>query len=1086
MAVKLPKVSKEVQTDRDLKRVEILSKELATERQLLAKNPNDSELHNRNIKALEQELEGGEVTIFPKAAGFGNPEVSATIKTTGAIKEAGLPAPKKKKKIVLASKSGIRVFRADELIPQKKSTIREFREDELIEDEGALAGIQGQFVSGAQDVLDIGRGAIQSTIGSAEFSLDEGFRHIPPDEAVARAEAGEFDLPGAADREPEGVFEKGGRFAGQTAALVPALGFAAAGVAIRTGLAVRTLTSFPRKIVAEFGQAFLKDPSKVIGIETGIGFAAGSGGGLAQEFFPNSASAKFTGEILGSVAIPALMPVQIALRGISFIKKQFSKIFGTPKVGPKGMARAKERIGRAVTPEGRVDARTQLGRPTTIDPETGLPVLTDAQLTDAPGLMALEKSILKESEELTIKADIQIANANAVIQKSMTDISPTPISRADDAIQAAHEHMDSLLDTRLRIAAQKTRERTEALGPAITKEQANLIAREEIETALVAAREHEKQLYSLIDPEVKAPFHNSLAELKKIRKETGKAQQEDIADVAKVLATLGPKKSKNVLDFDFANATPDELVQRLADEMQVVELVASEIQPVEQAAEAIIDTLIAGGASRAQAAKQVTQMLVEAAERNTLRVLDESSLIAQGLEPVIQQPLTTIKELRAVYSKLREVSRNARSGEKTNFNMARIADDIADKITEDIAANVGGEEMADVIETAITFSRNMNERFSRGAVGKILGRKGAGELGVPPGLTLEQSIGGHGPKAREAMDDIVKVFDSPEAPGSALVINSAEDWLRGRFLKAAVFKGQLNVVSAQRFIRQNEDLLSRLPNLRNQLDEVIESGEALVITERQRSRISLDDPKVSKATMFIKSGPVETFKSLGKLKPAAAEREMQLLINRVAKDETGEALAGLKSGFVEYLFSGARGTAIDSTGLPFLSGFKLRRTLNEPSTKAMVKKLFTKVEQGRLEIYTQDFIRLERARLAIPAPEGVIGDLPGTAIIMIARIAGAAVGRRLSALTGGATIQTPAIVSQRFKELAAANMADPAGRLLRDAVHDGALYRELLEPPLTETGELGPVAIRRFNIWAFNAIAEYGGSFADDEDEEEE
>ncbi len=291
-------------------------------------------------------------------------------------------------------------------------------------------------------------------------------------------------------------------------------------------------------------------------------------------------------------------------------------------------------------------------------------------------------------------------------------------------------------------------------------------------------------------------------------------------------------------------------------------------------------------------------------------------------------------------------------------------------------------------------------------------------------------------------------------------------------------------MSAQRFISQNEELLSRLPNLRNQLDEVIESGEALVISERQRAKVSLDDPRVSKAAMFIQSGPVKTFISIGKLKPAAAEKEMQLLINRVSKDKTGEALEGLKSGFIEYLYSGARGTAIDTEGLAFVSGFKLRATLNEPSTKAMVKKLFTKVEQGRLEIYAQDFIRLERSRGATPAVEGVIGDLPGVTIIMAARIAGAAVGRRLAALTGGATIQTPAIVSQRFKDLAANNMADPGARLLRDAIHDGALYRELLEPPLVN-GELSPIALRRFNIWAFNAMAEYGGSFTEEEEEVE-
>jgi len=72
-----PVVTPEIQQERDQKRVEILQEELAN-----ATDPVD-------IAALTQELEGGEVTIFPKAAGFGNQEVEATIKTEGAIAESG-------------------------------------------------------------------------------------------------------------------------------------------------------------------------------------------------------------------------------------------------------------------------------------------------------------------------------------------------------------------------------------------------------------------------------------------------------------------------------------------------------------------------------------------------------------------------------------------------------------------------------------------------------------------------------------------------------------------------------------------------------------------------------------------------------------------------------------------------------------------------------------------------------------------------------------------------------------------------------------------------------------------------------------
>jgi hypothetical protein len=630
--------------------------------------------------------------------------------------------------------------------------------------------------------------------------------------------------------------------------------------------------------------------------------------------------------------------------------------------------------------------------------------------------------------------------------------------------------LDNLLDTRVRIASQRTAERIEALGPTASREQTNLIAREELQSALKAARKQEKQVYDAIDPDTPAPFSNSLSLLKATRKELSRAEQGDVADVANILATLGPKKPQlhlDVAEFDFANATPDQMVQRLMDDMQIHELKASEIDHIAETTATIGDTLFA--------VEQSLEMVAAATEKNTARVLEESRLLALGGT----QPLTTVRELRGVQSKLREVARKATSDGE--FNKARIAREIADAITDDLADNVGGVEMQELIKKAVAFSRNLHNRFDGGTVGKILKREKGGAPRVPPGLTLEESIGVSGPKGREAIDDLMKVFDSPEAPSSAMVIGASEDYLRGKFLKAAVDRGQLNINAAQRFIKQNEELLGRLPGLRRQIDEVIESGDALAVTERQRSKISLGDPKVSKATMFIEKGPVDTFKSIARLKPADAEREMQLLMNRVAKDETGEATLGLKSGFVEYLLTGARGTARDVQDRLFLSGFAIKDTLSNPAVNAMAKRIFNTAEQGRLAVITQDLIRMEKQRASRPALEGIIGDKPSKLVETLSGIIGAGVGRNTARRFGlGGTVQIPGIVADRFRQMALAKVKDPAGRLLRDSIHDEALFRELLQSPVDVTGELTPEATRKLNTWAFNVMAEHGGAFEEE------
>jgi hypothetical protein len=79
---------------------------------------------------------------------------------------------------------------------------------------------------------------------------------------------------------------------------------------------------------------------------------------------------------------------------------------------------------------------------------------------------------------------------------------------------------------------------------------------------------------------------------------------------------------------------------------------------------------------------------------------------------------TTLKEMRNAQSELRRIARNAREGTDPNRNLARIADDIASAITDDLALAQGNSTPED-LANAINFSREKNTVFSRGSVGRI-------------------------------------------------------------------------------------------------------------------------------------------------------------------------------------------------------------------------------------------------------------------------------------------------------------------------------------------------------------------------------
>ena len=683
--------------------------------------------------------------------------------------------------------------------------------------------------------------------------------------------------------------------------------------------------------------------------------------------------------------------------------------------------RVAERARRAV-PEGqREEVVGRIDEPTTIDPETGKAVLTPSVRTGESGLMALEEAVANSSDALRREFDDQIARARQVIEQSFEEIGAAHPSAAPQQIKEMQDYLNFLLDTRLNIAVKTMDERVANLGPSANIEQVNRIAGQEIESALAAARAQEKQFYALVPQDAATPTTNATAAYRNFLDDLPEAQLKNIPKVAREFLHPGSGKF-----FKQEAELPGAL----------------QLSPFEK------------------------RLKGEA-------VADPASSD------------TTIKELRGVQSELREVARNARAGKKRNLNKARIADELADAITEDIAATKAGAEGANAVKAAVDFSRNLNERFSKGTIGRVLGRDVRGTRDVPKGLTLEQTLGVSGPKAREGFDDLMRAFDSPEAPSSEVVVNAAKDYMKGQFfIKAFPRGGAFNAHAARKFINDNAELLNRMPVLRSEMERAVESGNTVALRESGRKFIA-SNMRTSKATLFINKESSEAFRQISQLSPPQAGAETQKLLRTVGRDATGEATEGLKAGFRDLLINGARTSSRDINGGRFLSGFALKETLADPSMAAIAKKLFTTDELKRIDIITKDLINLEK-RLGIDAPlEGITLDKASKVLEVAAGLTGAAVGRTQAARLGiGGTVQIPGIFASKFRELVNAGVKDPVTRLLSDAIRDEDLFRDLLLAPLKD-GKISREATRTLNAWVAVVLAEHGGVLDQSDDEQD-
>ena len=421
---------------------------------------------------------------------------------------------------------------------------------------------------------------------------------------------------------------------------------------------------------------------------------------------------------------------------------------------------------------------------------------------------------------------------------------------------------------------------------------------------------------------------------------------------------------------------------------------------------------------------------------------------------------TSIKEMRNAQSALREIARNARmgSGRSVNRNLARIADNLASAITDDLAMTSGGNPEA--IRNAVAFSREQAEVFRQGTVGRILRTASDGGDNIPPALTLVESIGLGGPRGAQAFDDIVLAASGPETVGAM------DSYLKHEFLNKAAFGGDFNESAATSFMRTNQGLLDRFPETKAQIEAVLSSRNSLdAARQLQKSSKLYDDRFVSKAALFIEEGPEKAFASvMGSRSPAL---EMDKLISMVGRDQTGEAMEGLRTGFYEYLLS-------ESSSNGVVSGAKLSRVMGDEKSMAAVGRLFSGVDVERLQTIVRTAQRADMARGATPSKEGILGDELSGFVQTSLGIMGAAFGRATSSSLGGGTVQIPGIMAERFRGLGRMGLLNPAKRLVIDALQDEKLFRDVLLPSIKNpTAPLSEIGTRRLNAWALSAGSEY-------------
>ena len=420
----------------------------------------------------------------------------------------------------------------------------------------------------------------------------------------------------------------------------------------------------------------------------------------------------------------------------------------------------------------------------------------------------------------------------------------------------------------------------------------------------------------------------------------------------------------------------------------------------------------------------------------------------------------SLRELQGLRSKLLEESRIARSD--GNYNKARIHDDLAEAVLEDMGA-VSGRVQGDIgrsIRDAIDFSRGLNEKFTRGEVGKVLGFAKEGGAKTAPELTLQKLIGGGRVKGDISLRQMLDAADTPE------LRDSVENFVKEKLENAAIKNGKVNSAAAKQFAKDNSDILDKFPDLRKEIDNLSQTNDSFLARTKKTEGIkkALTNESKNNVSKFINAAVDKEFDMI--LRSKNPTKFMKELVNRASKDTTGKASAGLRASAIDYVMK-------KSTKEGALNGKSLLDNINrDKKLRDSLSEVLKPDEMQRLRKIGGELNALQQTG---KTGSSIINDDPSKLLETFLSIHGANWGASLG--KGAGSIQTANIGSNRVKSLFRKITKDKAEKILKQAVEDKDLMKALLtDRTSTKTKKL---ADQRLEFWLLGP----GSNLLDSEEE---
>ena len=325
------------------------------------------------------------------------------------------------------------------------------------------------------------------------------------------------------------------------------IGGGAAGLAIPLAKGAQVLSKaggVTGKVAGSMNDLLVQNPLQSLAIEGGAVGGQGIARSVAEEQ-EYGQGGSMAAEVLGGLAggFAASGPIQRLAMGTG---RRIVK----PYTAEASMDRAATRL-REVTDDIPLAQRN-------IDKnmDTGL---QPSAMTEDPGLMSMEQTIARYDPALGTKMDKQTSDAADRLAKAIgMDSKLGSMASTKKVLEANVKRTKAGLDTRIEIAAERSRNALDDIGEVATEAEISKIQRAELQSALDEATVQEKKLWAAVPKSAKVTTSNVIKEYKKLMRELPDVQKDNMP--AKARQQLGGDMESEMIPAGVIDPRTNEMI----------------------------------------------------------------------------------------------------------------------------------------------------------------------------------------------------------------------------------------------------------------------------------------------------------------------------------------------------------------------------------------------------------------------------------------------------------------------------------------------------------------------------------------------